>query len=359
MDRNIKIVLFLAITLAVGFGFEDALGMESREYSFVALHIFLFNLACGGSLILAQLSTRKPGIIEASFFAGGLAFALGSFFKSAPICILSAVILFAIAESVRWKKFSWFPSDFFRSVPASEKFEQASLLCLSMGLAICAAVLLNNQYLKWFYLRKLDLHVFFLGFSFPVSLIAFSLIFERLENGPFRPSRTASEYCFWTLNLGVIFFFIFIIFEIYVFQLAMALSLFSVVLLVIYLHLAHGERGPVWWLIFSALIFLTVGSVTGIGYVVVLWRFAEYEPGYLLSVHSVANVFGWNLTWMMLAVRQGDYPLQVSPRTLIPLHWALVLFVPLARTSLVLALCAICLCIGLLYLGFFSPPAPR
>ena len=176
MDRNFRLVLVSAVTLAVFFGFMGAGGGPSQRASFASLHIFLFNLTCGGTLMLTVLSGKpRPGLPETAFFLGGLAFALFAFFKAPLPGILSALILSGIAEGVRWRKFSWFPADFFRDMAASRKFEQASLLCLSLGLIICAATLFNNEYLKWFCLKKLDLHVFFLGFSFPISLITFSL----------------------------------------------------------------------------------------------------------------------------------------------------------------------------------------
>ena len=80
----------------------------------------------------------------------------------------ASVILALIVESIRMKKFSVFPWGFVRkNEPVSAKFHQASLLCLSLGLLISTAVILNNQYMHWIYLPKLTLNVFFLGFSFP------------------------------------------------------------------------------------------------------------------------------------------------------------------------------------------------
>lgn len=355
MDRSIKLTLLPTITLAVLFGFLRTWEAVPEGWSFQSAHIFLFNLTSGGTLLMTFLAGRKGlGSREAAFFLGGLVFSAGALTGLHYLCIVSALGMGVLAESLRWSRFSWFPFDFFSQVEASRKFEQASLLCLSLGLFICAATLINNHYLEWVHFEKLDLHVFYLGFSFPVSLITFGWLFERVEQSGRPPARAASEFAFWSLNLGVIFFFVFIVFEVYPMQFLMALFLFSVVCLAIYLHLSRRSSDQVWALLMSALAFLTLGSLSGIFYVAVLWNFEKYSPGYLLNLHSAANVFGWNLTWILMSVREKDFPLKVKTRTIIIVHWSMVALIPLSRTCWFIGIPATVVCLALLGMVFFS-----
>lgn len=355
MDRNVKILLFITLSLAVVFGFLPAFGFSPQSHPVSVLHVFLFNLTSGGMLLTIHVRGKKsPDLFELVFLVGGLVFAAGAYFNLPLVNIVSALVLGLMVEALRWRKFSWFPSEFFRPAPVSRKFEQAALLCLSLGLFICAAAVLNNEYLHLIHADKLGLHVFFLGFSFPISLITYALIFERAETSGRPRRRGIEEFCFWGLNLGVIIFFIFIVAGIYPMQLLMALTLFATVWLTMYVHVKSGERGPEWSFLFSALWFLVIGSTTGIFYIIVSWKSASYTPGYLLSLHSAANLFGWNLTWMMLTVRKGEFPLKAGLKIMVPLHWAFVLLIPLARVNPYGAILAFALLVPLLYLDFFS-----
>ncbi len=359
VERNTKILLFICLFLAVGFGFAPAAGFGADHHPFAVLHVFLFNLLSGGLLLILYVRGKKAvGAFEIVFMAGAGVFALGAFFKMPAVNVLTAVLLGAMVEGIRWRKFSWFPYEFFTAAPVSRKFEQAALLCLSLGLFIAAATVLNNEHLHLIHLEKLGLHVFFLGFSFPISLITYALIFERGENSG-RPRRRAiEEFCFWGLNLGVIIFFVFIVLGIYPMQLVMALTLFVTVWLTLYVHVMSGRRGPEWSFLLSALGFLVVGSATGIIYILVSWKSTHYTPGYLLSLHSAANLFGWNLTWMMLTLRKNQFPLRAGLKLIIPLHWLFVLSIPLGRVVPAASLVSSALAAALLGLTILAP-APK
>src|SRR4030042_5815403 len=110
--------------------------------------------------------------------------------------------------------------DFFRAgTSTAKKFHQASLLCLSLAFVFSSLVILNNQFYHWISYEKLTLDVFFLGFSFPVSLITFSVIFTFVKTET-KAARLFEHLLFWTVNLGVIIFFIFIILELFVLEIA-------------------------------------------------------------------------------------------------------------------------------------------
>jgi len=360
MTRSLKLIVAATLLASLAAGAAGGLAGESWQTPLAALHVFLFNLTAGGLAVMSRAAgDDKPGLSPPAFFALALAFCAGAFFGIVPLMIGSALALGAVAEAVRWKRFSRLPLDFFRRVPVSQKFEQAAVLCLSLGLFICAATLLNNHHLRLIELEKLDLHVFYLGFSFPISLYTFSLILARAEAGRKAPPAWAAEFIFWALNLGVIAFFFFIIFELYPLQFIAALVLLSTVAVTAWMHLSSSERGTEWTLMSSALAFLAFGSVTGMLYILELWLGGLDNSYRLLSYHSAATLFGWNLTGLILLLARGRLQLRVPATLVLGIHWALVLLLPLARTSPVIGAAALILLLGLLAAALASPrPRP-
>jgi hypothetical protein len=116
------------------------------------------------------------------------------------------------------------------------KFHQAALLCLSLGLCFSSPVILNSVYLKWVTIEKLKLDTFFLGFSFPLSLISMSVIFSLMKKEALRLTCLLKEAAFWIINLGVIIFFVFILANMFASQVTIALILFGTVALIFYLY---------------------------------------------------------------------------------------------------------------------------
>ncbi len=89
------------------------------------------------------------------FFAGSLIYAFSAFFNQYAITLAVSVPLYFLVEKIRIQAFSWFPSDFFqKKVPVTKKFHQASLLCLSTGIAMAAVVILNNEYFHWVHMEN-------------------------------------------------------------------------------------------------------------------------------------------------------------------------------------------------------------
>ncbi len=360
LDAKTRWIAFLTIFAAVVLGTLGQAGALGDRAHFTSLHFFLFSLTTGGTLLLIRLSGRKGiGPRETVFFAAGIIFAVSAGLGFEPGGVASALVMAALVEQVRWKRFSWFPLDFFRPVKASLKFEQASLLCLSIGLVLSAATILNNGHLHLLSLHKLDLHVFYLGFSFPLSLVTYALIWRRAEGSKNAPGPFVSEYSFWALNLGVILFFVFIVAEVFFMQFLLALLLLTVVGTAMYVHLRSRPQDREGKLLWSALGFLALGSLSGTLYVSVLWGIEHLYSHYLLSFHSAANVFGWNMTWMLIAARPTEPDSRVSPWVLIPVHWLFMVMLPLARASALMALPATALCLVLLVLALFHPAPGR
>ncbi|MFZ5572983.1 MAG: hypothetical protein ACOZF0_21495 [Thermodesulfobacteriota bacterium] len=362
MSRQARFLFLLLMSMALFFGFLEHFTPGTFPFTFERLHIFLFNLCTGGTIVLYHTEGRA-GFSGKVILFGVLAtvYAVLAFFQIYAPAMAISLFLAAIVESVRIRRFSVFPKDFFRSsVPIAEKFNQASLLCLSIGLTISSMVILNNEYLHlpMFSFRKLTLNTFFLGFSFPVSLITFSVIFDLMKNETDGSYACLKEYGFWAVNLGVIIFFLFILFEMLIAQLFVTLILLGTVVMIFLLYIRLGIRAQQKNFLSSGIGFLLFTAVTGILYIVMEF-FPEYytteNSRFLLSLHSFASLYGWNLSGLAIICRFHDFPLKLHSRGIIIFHWIIViLLAPLGKYSLPFAVLAVISYIAMLFVIFFN-----
>lgn len=363
MSTHFRTLLLILMTAALSFGFINLFTPKDFPYNFDRLHIFLFNLCSGGTILLYFTEGRADLSGKAiAFMCLSLAYALFAFLEIYIPVLVITLALMVIVESVRIRRFSFFPVDFFRAgAPVSEKFHQAALLCLSMGLGISALVLLNNEYLKIVTaFPKLQLDTFFLGFSFPLSLITMSLIFSLMaDNG--RLILVLKNIGFWFVNLGVIIFFLFIIFEKLAPQVAVTTLLFVTVVMIFYLFVTLGKDLQQKAFLVSGIGFLLYTAITGILYIIY-----EMMPGYspenmkwLMRMHSFASLYGWNLSGLAIICRYDDFPLRLHSPSLLLLHWITVAVIaPLGCYYPVFSVSAT-ICYGIiLYLVFFSTGRP-
>lgn len=309
--------------IALSFGFIN-IYFPVANYSFERLHIFLFNLCTGGSILLYYTQAR-PRVSKTVrlFFLFSLVYAFSAFFKVYPITILVSLVLFGLVEKIRIQKFSLVPIQFLQRVPVSEKFHQSSLLCLSIGLLMASLVIINNEYGKWIYMEKLTLNTFFLGFSFPLSLITLSLVFSMLKKIEGSGKKVFMELCFWTITLGVIIFFIFILFEKFIPQIFVTSALFIAVVTVFYLYYTFAEKMQKKLFLTSGIGFLIVTALSGIVYIL-LQMSDGYDPEkvkWLLQMHVFASLYGWNLCGLSVICRFDDFPIKLHSPTVILIHW--------------------------------------
>lgn len=348
MSRTFKNVLLVMMTTALTCGFLHHV-VSPAVLNFERLHIFLFNLCSGGTLLLyftegkATLSRRAT-----IFLILSLAFALCAFFHWYLPAMLLPLILGVLVEQVRIDHFgSRLPRTLFsRHERVSRKFHQAALLCLSLGLFLSCPVILNSEYLRWIIIEKLTLNTFFLGFSFPISLISMSVIFSLMKDEILRLTTLLKEAAFWTINLGVIIFFIFILADMFTSQAVIATLLFFAVILVLYLYWREGIPLQQKAFLTSGIIFLLITSITGIAYILFSFSSAHTsELSYpLLRLHAFTALYGWNISGLVVISRHRDFPLQLHSRTVILLHWLTVLilcplgyFMPIFAVLAVLA----------------------
>ncbi len=324
MSIKLKSLFSILMITAIVFGFIHIYS-PSINYSFERLHIFLFNLCTGGTILLYYTQARtKISWTVRLFFAGSLIYAFSAFLKLYPLTILTSALLFVLVEKTRIEKFSLLPILFFKqNKPVSEKFHQAALLCLSTGLIIASLVILNNEYFKLVAMEKLTLNTFFLGFSFPLSLITLSLVFSMLEKTDTSSFRIAMEICFWTITLGVIIFFIFILFEKFIPQILVTSALFIAVITIFYLYYKFADNIQQKLFLTSGIGFLIFTAITGIAYIFMQIS-DSYDPQktkWLLNMHVFASLYGWNLCGLSVICRFDDFPIKLHSPTVIIIHW--------------------------------------
>jgi len=369
MSKSLRTMLMLLMATGFAFGFiglvipnQTALleTPRSNVFQFQRLHIFLFNLVAGGTVLLwFSEGMRKLSKRVMAYLALSLAFSLASFLNQYGAALLLGLLLMGIVESVRIQRFSFFPFDFF-SLKASvaEKFHHAALLCLSLGLLISAGVMLNNQYLHLFNILNLLLDDFFLGFSFPLSLMTFAVMFSLMGEAEDRRIRLLRESSFWIVTVGVIIFFVFIIMGNFTAEMVVSLILLGDVILIFVLFQQDSADLEEDQYLTSGMAFLTFTGITGI--LILLWGkyiSTQQAAGWdlLFQIHAYLSLYGWNLSGLTVVIRHDELPLRLHDLEIILLHWmTIALLAPLGSIYPAFALLAIPAFIALLGLVFFG-----
>lgn len=341
-SRPLRIVILGLMVTAFMLGFADQLW----DLNFERLHIFFFNLCAGGFIILYHTeNTAKPSYRCYGFLALSLLYALLAFAKLYPAAALMSFTLGLLVEWVRIRSFSFIPRELFNlQVSVVDKFHHASVLCLSLGLFIATFVLLNDTSLHWLPYKNLSLDVFFLGYSFPVSLITMSVMFSFIRRDISQPLRYIKQSFFWTINLGVIIFFLFIVFELRIAEFVIATILFIAVLLIFSFFLLLGINQQQKHFLLSGMIFLVFTGITGIFYIELSNYYEEYLRWgrLLLNGHSYLSLYGWGLSGLLILMRWNDFPLRLNSWLIIFFHWLVIGFLaPFGKTSPLVAIAAI------------------
>jgi hypothetical protein len=357
MNSAAKIVLLVTMSAALLFGFLDPL-FPDRAVSFKRLHIFLFNLLSGGSLIIFfSDGARRITVSTVLFFLISLAYALAAALSwYVPTLVLSAP-LFVLVEATRIRRFSLLPLDFFKpKVPVHEKFHQASLLCLSCGIVFASLVILNNEYLEWIAVEKLTLDVFFLGYSFPISLITMSIMFSFMTGAATRVVRALKEISFWVVTGGVVLFFAFILAEWFYFEILISIALFAMVCVIFVLFRRTAPQVQQKNFLVSGMVFLLLTGLTGVLYIAAYFvpALAAYHEEMLL-LHATVSLYGWNLSGLWIIIRHGNFPIRLNSALPISLHWLIVLILaPLGKHLIQVGVPAVVAYVAMLAIVMFS-----
>ncbi len=327
MNLKTKLIFIITMSAALFFGF---LQLFFPAYDFERLHIFLFNLCTGGTVILIYTEMEKGLSLRTGFFfILSFCYAVFAFLHMYRYAISTALILALLVETVRIKKFSFFPINFFsRSSSTSEKFHHASLMCLSLALIISALVICNHQYWSFIRSTKLKLNIFFLGFSFPVSLITMSVMYRKMEESTKRWVRIFEDASFWIITCGVIVFFIFILMQLFIPELIIAGVLFTTVVIIFIIYLRLGFREQPKEFLSSGMAFLIMTAITGIIYMPISLYMPNSADGkFLLKLHALISLYGWNLNGIAVICRYNDFPIRLHSLKAIALHWTVVLVI--------------------------------
>jgi hypothetical protein len=359
MSRSLKWFYLFMMSCALMFGFMHQV-IPVEEMNFERLHIFLFNLCTGGTLLL-YFSERQVGLSLRGrlFLFFSVCFALSAFFDYSPAAMLFPLPLAILVEQVRVKTFGRvFPAALFSGQESvSSKFHQAALLCLALALVFSSFVVFNQEFGPWVTLDGFTLNTFYLAFSFPISLISMAVIFALMRRESHGLILFLQEITFWGVNLGVIVFFLFILGHLYLPQMAIATILFFLVLLVFLLYQRLGIRAQQKSFLTSGILFLLITAISGIVYIFMKysgnWSLEQLQP--LLRLHAFTALYGWNLSGMAVICRQGDFPIQLHSTKVIVLHWITVLVLcPLGYYFLPFAALAVAAYVWLLVKLLFS-----
>jgi hypothetical protein len=157
-----------------------------------------------------------------------------------------------------------------------------------------------------------------------------------------RFEKILEQVAFWNINLGVIIFFIFIIFENKIPEIIVSFTLFITVIAVFFLFIKRGAQVQEKHFLISGMFFLLGTGFTGIIYILLTKFGADENSGKLiLKMHSYLSLYGWNLTGLMIILRRNDFPLKLNAWGSIIFHWAVMLVLaPLGKTSLLFAILA-------------------
>jgi len=351
-SRPLRVVILGLMVLAFMFGFAD----QVWNLNFERLHIFFFNLCSGGFIVLYHTeNTARPSFRCYLFLGLSLTYALLAFMKLYPAAALMSFSLGLLVEWIRIRSFSFLPRELFDlEVSVVDKFHHASILCLSLGLFIATFVLLNDTSLHWLPYKNLTLDVFFLGYSFPVSLITMSVMFSFISRDVSQPLRYIKQSFFWTINLGVIIFFLFIVFEMRIAEFFIATILFIAVVLIFSFFLLLGINRQQKHFLLSGMCFLVFTGITGVFYIELSNHYDEYQRWgrLLLNGHSYLSLYGWGLSGLLILMRWNDFPLKLNSWLIICFHWLVIgILAPLGKTNLLIAVAAtVSFC---LFLHFF------
>lgn len=349
-DQRLRFILLAVMVSAFIFGFADLVSNRNFE----RLHIFLFNLCSGGFVILYHTeNTPRPSPRVLVFLVLSLLYALFAFLQIYLPAAGLSLVLAVLVESIRMKKFSFLPRDLLSTkTPVVDKFHHAAILCLSISLAIAAFVVVNNDILHWIANKNLTLNLFFLGYSFPLSLMAMSVMFSFIQEPAGKIHLILTNVFFWFITLGVVVFFLFILLNLPVAKFIIATSLFLVVAMMLIFFLKHGRPVQQKHFLASGMFFLLGTGVSGVAYII-LADFPDIYQSHgrlLLNTHAYLALYGWSLSGMLVLIRWNDFPLRVNSCWAISLHWiAIGFFAPLGKTFLAMAVIAI-----LLYLFFLG-----
>ncbi len=138
--------------------------------------------------------------------------------------------------------------------------------------------------------------------------------------------RLLKVICFWTITLGVVIFFVFILFEAIFLELTISIVLFFAVSCVLYLYIKLGIKEQQKAYLTSGIVFLLMTSVSGVIYILI-YAYGYTDPLYkdmTILYHRTLALYGWNISGLAVICRFRDFPIMLHSGPAIVLHWLIV-----------------------------------
>jgi hypothetical protein len=104
----------------------------------------------------------------------------------------------------------------------------------------------------------------------------------------------------------------------------------------------------------SGMVFLLFTALTGISYILrYFYPSLGQHREYLLVLHSMVSLYGWNLSGVFVMIRWRDFPIRLNSALAIALHWAIVIVLaPLGKYVLLASVLAMAAYVALLLIVF-------
>jgi hypothetical protein len=163
--------------------------------------------------------------------------------------------------------------------------------------------------------------------------------------------------CFWTVNLGVIIFFGFILMEVIVPQVVVTTILFVAVVAMLFLFIKSVKKNQQKTFLMSGMMFLVYTAVTGILYIVLHFFPMWYEKSatFVIRLHTFSALYGWNLSGLAVICRYKNFPIRLNSTQIVTTHWIIVaILAPLGYYNTAFAGIAVLSYLAFLIILFFS-----
>lgn len=355
---NLELIVRQLFFLSVTFAFSICALRFFSETPIKIFHIFFFNLVSGGLVILYMSENKRITFALITYILSSVLFILFIWYKLFYIAFIFPLIMAVVTEKIRYRLFSFFPLGFFmKDINVMAKFHHAALLCLSITHILMSVTLLNNHYFSWWYLLKLNIDIFYLAYSFPVSLTIISYIMAYIYSEKNASLNNIKNLVFWILNLGVIILFFGILLENVTIEIFISLVLTLGVAGLFYIFWVYFPFGSSKIILISGLFFLFVTAISGIFYAVLdAYPQYSYIKKYLLKLHAIFSLFGWNLNGLIVVLKTRYEPSnnRYNPViTFVALHWISLIVTIAGLHSFWITFSGIALFIMTLFYGIF------
>ncbi|ETR67281.1 MAG: hypothetical protein OMM_05215 [Candidatus Magnetoglobus multicellularis str. Araruama] len=110
----------------------------------------------------------------------------------------------------------------------------------------------------------------------------------------------------------------------WVLELLISIVLLIAVCSVLFLYIQYGQRHQPKAFLTSGIVFLVLTALTGIAYIIDYFTSIHMDRVFVLRVHTILSLYGWNLSGLAVICRFKDFPIQLHAKSTVLLHWLTV-----------------------------------